>query len=460
MGTTFKLYLTQMKTFISPVIFTLLLITSGTFAQIKNNDHIKDDGTVDYKARAIRNLPLVLKDSVLWNMVSIKDDGLYIYDKSSIYPEFVLYWKEVGHFLRLFYNEDYHSMQKIYKNKGDDPFYLNNWRDFLQYDLGAPISIGGLRVALDPGHFAGNWDEAVQERRYLKVKATELGEPATNPDKSVYEAQLTDFTVMALADTLRRLGAEVHITREPGKSAVGKPFNKWYVEDFQNDLKKAVVNGEITSKQAQVLLAESKPYVFENFYKYLDFVNRSRSINDFNADVTLVIHYNADEDNERFEQRYSRLTNDNFSMVFIPGAYVWGELYKQDARLEMVRLLVSSDLEESERLARLTIKKLSELGVPPIPRENDLMHPKKYCVDSQYEGVYHRNMYLTRSIESPIAYVEALYQDNKKEFPLLLKRDHKVHGVAMPKRCAEVAYKLLENLQDWVKENETLPLIK
>jgi N-acetylmuramoyl-L-alanine amidase len=430
----------------------LLIYTVNLYGQIEPN--------IDYKARAERNIKKLAKDSILLNQVSIKSDGIYMYDRSSTTPEFVLRWKEVGHFLRLCYNQDYYQMLAVYKAKKSQNFSLKDFIDFREYSLTAPNLMSGLRVALDPGHFGGTWEEAMQERRYLKVKPEELGLPASAGDQKVFEAELTEFTTRILADTLRKLGAIVFETREPGKSAVGKSFELWFKEDFEKDLEKYVESGDISPAQARLLQTESKSYVFDNLYKYIDFVQRSRKINAFQPDLTIVLHYNADEDNERYENRYSRLTDDNYSMVFVPGAFVWGELYKPAARLEFLRLLVSPDLEESERLSGFMIDGFKEMGIPAVPKENDLLHPKKYCIESKHEGVYHRNIYLTRAIEGPVSYVECLYQDNRKMFPLLLKRDFKLNGVKMPRICADVAYKLLGSIQKWVKENETIDLVR
>jgi len=422
-------------------------------AQGNGNDYMRDL----YIDRAKNNLEILSKNDYLKKYVNISNAGIELFSSANgSKPEFTLYWFEATDFLKKFHKYSYQDMKRFYDAKGSQRLRLSFARRTTDFWRFTPDKIDELAVAIDPGHFAGSWSEAVQEKKYIKVKGSEVGQ---QEDIKFYEAQLNMATALLLKDTLEKLNVrKVMITRKQGESAVGKPFNEWFKEDFETDTKKLAERGEIPSGLANRLLKFRKPYdAFKYVYSYLDFVNRSRSINAFRPDITLVMHYNADEEGKRKEGGYWPVTDKNFSMVFTPGAFLNNELLKKDARIEFLRLLLSPDLEESNRLAGFIVDEFNErLGVAPVSNDIGSKMLSKVCNFTGKEGVYARNLYLTRAIESPVCYVEALLQDSKEEVVALSDTSVEIGELQTSKRVQEVAYAYLASLQDWMDDNKKL----
>ena len=419
------------------------------------------DQTVEfYQQRVRENIGLLIKDSLLYNNVEVDDKGISLYAVGEgTRPEFTLYWDEIPHFLRLLYNMDYYETLELYNEKGNSPYYLDDIVYFLSHTLNPPTQFNGLKVAIDPGHFAASWQQALQEERYLKIRGEDLG---LDKDLRLYEADLTYGTALLLKDSLEKLGAEVLITRQPGESAVGKGFSEWYETDFEVDLARHVASGDISpGMAAKIKESDNKKFIFETFYKYLDFIGRGRRINEFAPDLTLVLHYNVDEDNHRDARLYTKPTRENYSMAFIPGSFLRGELKKQDARIDFLRLLVSYDLDESYRLAKTIMDNIeNDLGVPAIPKENDLIHAAKYDILTDRQGVYCRNLYLTRAVKGPVVYLEALYQDNIDELKMLSNKKIRIGDYRTSTRCKQVSDALMKSIDAWLLENKGLPFIE
>lgn len=430
------------------IVVVVMHLSSFLFAQ---DDYMRDL----YKQRADSNILLLAKHKSIKDYVKISDLGIEMFPHpAAASPEFTLYWYEAADFLKKFQRYSYDEMRDYYQRKGRQRLnltYAQRVTDFVRF---TPDQIENLSVAIDPGHFAGNWKEAVQERKYVKVKASDAG---TKEDIEIYEAQLNYATALLIKDTLESLNVgRVMITRQAGTSAVGKPFDIWFKEDFVKDTKALIANDEISSAFGNKLIAENKPYpAFKYVYSYIDFVNRSRAINEFKPDITLIQHYNADEYGSRQENGYWPLSDINYSMIFVPGSFMYGELRKMDARIDFLRLLISPDLEESVRLSKYVIKELDKsLGVPPITDsyESDMIADN--CLSVGSDGIYSRNLYLTRSIESPVLYIETLFQDNKDEILKLNDKSVSIEGLKSSYRVKEVAHAYVVSLLDWLEENK------
>jgi hypothetical protein len=63
------------------------------------------------------------------------------------------------------------------------------------------------------------------------------------------------------------------------------------------------------------------------------------------------------------------------------------------------------------------------------------------------EGLYARNLYMTRAIESPVVYGETILQDNSEEFLKLASVDFKKGNIRTSERVNEVALSYFEAIQ-------------
>lgn len=429
-------------------ILTLLLICGSYLVKSQ-----------DYKKIAEDNMRYLVKSESVYDHFKILDDGIYVYArKGSTRPEFKVTWREVPQVIEYFNKYDYWEFIEFYNSKGTTSLHLEE-EQLSREEHKLPVSLTGLKIALDPGHMAGSFKEAVQEKKYIKIEGARIG---ASEDVLFYESELNYATAYIIKEQLEDLGAEVLITRERGKAAVGKSFDEWYAQDFEIDVRNLQANGDLTSGAANYLLSDksNKWDAFRYVYQYMDFLGRSRRINNFDPTLTFIIHYNADEYSTRYDERYWDPSEDNYSMAFIPGAFMEGELLKQDARIDFLRLVLTDNIQQSAHLASKIIDvHQKDLGVPALSKDDgsNTIARSSIAVEGA-PGVFARNLYLTRSVRSPVVYIESLYQDNIKELKRLATKDYRVDGIKTSSRVKEVADAYIKGLMAWLNENNNVQL--
>lgn len=295
------------------------------------------------------------------------------------------------------------------KRKGLPEYCLYFGKDNPEtFSFDRPLS--QARIAIDPGHFGGLF--ARLEERYIEME-------------SIYfdEGTLAFLTALQLKKKLEEKGATVLLTRnEIGKGA--------YTEDFFDWLKN---HPEYWKKNV------SLSTIFIRYYNRLDLRARARLINDFHPDLTLLIHYNA-IDSELSNSLQTKVTKRNFNLVFIPGAFCSGELMNKEDRYHFLRLVCTQDIERSFTIAKKLIQQFTEqLQVPPLKAlKNSGVGNSLVSVD----GVFCRNLCLTRLIKGPLCYGETLVQNNLEEALALSKDGAFIEGIPCPERiiCVAEAY--------------------
>jgi hypothetical protein len=255
------------------------------------------------------------------------------------------------------------------------------------------------KIAIDPGHFGGEYAEL--EFRFL------------NHPKRIEEGTLTFLTAIYLKELLEKEGFEVMLTRDGiGKGAYPLTFFQWL------DL-----NPEIKA------LKKTDGRLFNEFYNSLDLDERAKKINEFAPDITIVIHYNAD-DNE---------TDENFNLMHCPGAFRPKDLVSKESRIDFLRLLVTDNLDESILLCQNIIKEMTlTTSIMPVDCNNkkSYLSYASICVS---KGVFARDLRLTRLIRSPLCYGETLLQNNTQEAIRLSTVDTEINGIPASNRVKEVA---------------------
>ncbi len=293
--------------------------------------------------------------------------------------------------------------------------------------------LAGLRIALDPGHIAGDYPTARLERKSVQIKKDSL--KGVSQNDTIIEGRLTLATALLLKKKLEDVGAIVFITREKDNfSAFGKDFDSWVKEDMKRCLDSAVSQGHISPREKTIYTTKpQRKVIFREFFLQEDLRERARRINAFNPDLTIIIHYNVDEKNEG----WTKPTKKNFCMVFIPGAFMSGRMEKKESRFNLLRLLITSDLAASAEMAGLLCEQFqNDLNVS-LAEPKDAAYLKESCTQAPHKGVYCRNLALTRLISGPVVYGESLYQDNQDEYKLLSVRNFK--NGKIPERVALVA---------------------
>ncbi|WP_157494083.1 N-acetylmuramoyl-L-alanine amidase [Fulvivirga imtechensis] len=412
-----------------------------------------------YKDRVTRNLQFLCKEAECLDNVIVNDKGLYIYPTSQKVnkPEFILYWREMPHFVEMLDKKKTEEIIDILSRKGSHYFYgINNTHvNPAKYPV---TEYKGLKVALDPGHIASNFEEARLEQRYVRAEGKHFNQ---KQHIEFFESNLAYTTCLVLKEMLEKKGAHVMLTHEYGKSAMGINYNEWLQTDYKKDIIHGYKEDWYNREKFEYLMSGQAPdfMLFHDVFRNMDFVARAKKINEYKPNITLVVHYNASEGGKRYGDLYLPPVTENYSMVFIPGSFLGIEIDGQDGldqRFEMLRLLVTHDLEESDVFASNIIKALNdELKVDALPKENNFDFATRFSILSdKSEGVYHRNLYLTRVVRGPIAYSEALYQDNIEEMAKLGKKDFTIGGIKTSSRVKDVAHVYFSAIDQWLQYNQ------
>ena len=280
----------------------------------------------------------------------------------------------------------------------------------------------GFRIALDPGHFGG--DLAFVEDRFIDMlPVCEIGE---REGIQFNEGTLTLLTAKVLKELLESSGAEVFLTRNSlAKGAVDLSFDEWLEKVYQKGKKSEL---DLSSKKKK----------FRSQYNALDLKVRAQKINAFQPDVTLFIHYNSHKAEDK-ETGKTKVTPENYNMAFIGGAFMEGELKQKRDRYEFLRLIVSDDLEKSAILSKFVVEEFQkQLAVGIIGENKETSYLEKSCIQVS-EGVFSRNLALTRLVHGVLCYGESLCQNNEQECLRLNNCEVVIDGIKGPKRVLQVA---------------------
>ncbi|MEN7547209.1 N-acetylmuramoyl-L-alanine amidase [Rapidithrix thailandica] len=391
----------------------------------------------------------LVKDSQVHNFFRIDQRGVAMFasfrDKQLNKPEFFLAWSELEDFKKLIKYADRSYQFELYRAKGTSPFdqsmlmtinILEQNHYFVPVSRDLPLS--GLRIAIDPGHIAGDLDVAKEEGRFVNMKGP------GGKEYSFFEGELNLATAFVLRDSLEKMGAEVMMTRHKGNySALGISFDHWKETKLPEAMKKA---GVANSQLKNQLKNTSASMLYRMYFLRADLDARADKINYFKPHFTVVIHYNADEKNVGWKKPSKR----NFSMVFVPGAYMKHELKTSLDRFDFIRILLSDHIQESVNLSEKVMGEFKTyLKVPPVSTSEEPSYLKVTSLRIN-EGVYARNLRLCRLLNTPICYAEPLLQDNEHELKALDKNNLQKGQIAP--RVVQVANSYYRGIMRYVAE--------
>jgi len=399
---------------------------------------------------------LNLKGSISKDVI-FESDAFHILGPNKV-KEFSIYGSELNVLSAFFENSSTNDQFSLYKFKGTkklskaqlDSIWLN-LKD--EVKLPKPNSnklLQGVKIALDPGHFAANYSESKIEGKFVKL----VSEETRNKDTiTLVEGQLTFMTADLLKRMLEDQGAKVMLTRaKAGYTAFEISYTDWYRFHRFRVLDSLVNIKEITQTECNNYKKLSKNQLFWQFFRDYELVERSRRINNFSPHLSVVIHYNVDDKNAP----WTKTTHRNTSMCFIPGGFNSADLKKDVNKLHFVRLMVSDQVKKSEIIGKHTIHAFQKNLKITTAKQIDTDYLMKNSLVSEGEGVFCRNLILTRYINSPLVYGESLYQDNSIECTLLNNCNYESYNVAVPQRVYQVAKAYYEAVLNYVKD----PLIR
>lgn len=377
----------------------------------------------------------LIKGKYLHNIYSIDSIGIKIfatsYHKKQNKPEFSLTWEEVEIFDKLIRYADKSFVYDIYLNKRDNPLspMVSGVVSILEQNHPKPLGhlenkpLQGFRIAIDPGHTAGDFAMARIEQRYIKIFH----------EKKWYEFAegiLTLATARILKDSLEKYGATVLLTRtKHGHNSDGQTYQEW----LKYRLPQILRNQGLNEKQIADKIKNTPKEFFFEYYSNEDLENRAQKINLFKPHFSIILHYNIDGDNKSC----IKPTEKNYSMTFVPGAYMVGELHSAKDRFDFLRTLLTNHFEESVILSSFVQEAfVKQLNVPAVTEADNPFYLRNSCLKVK-EGIYARNLRLCRLLNSPLCYGEPLLQDNVCELQLLALHNEK-KGIISP-RVVEVA---------------------
>ena len=367
--------------------------------------------------------------------VEVTPDKIVFY-KQPKQAEFILLiedWKKLAALLKAL-PED--SLEKIYTNK-------NLIRDY-KLPTSSPVKktkMSQLKIMIDPGHIAGNMGMARTEQKFLHF--TKQQNATLKQDSiDIAEGLLTFQTASILKNMLEEKGATVALTRKENSTSFGYSYEEWNRKFKKKTLDSLLAIKKITPQKHKQLLQENASAFFISFFKDYELQQRARVINTFKPDLTVIIHYNVDEKNTDWKGPSDK----NFCMTFIPGCLITDNIKSIQGKLNLLRLLLTDDLDESEKIASLVVDQLSQQLAIPIANTTDATYLSKHCMASSSKGVYSRNLALCRMVQTPLVYSECLYQDNEHECYNLCQNTEIVYGIKTNKRvvlAAQSIYKAI-----------------
>lgn len=308
-----------------------------------------------------------------------------------------------------------------------------------------------VRIALDPGHVASNWEEAKIEGHYIENKRENI---------KFYESELTMATALLLKERLEGNGFLVYMTRRWGEGAFGVSYTDWYKREFKRFAANDLTSGIIDSSKYQQLMKASKKEVFESYYRVLDIQERARKINLFKPDISLIIHYNASEfDSDKVNS--APITDFNYSVFFVPGGFTITELSSPTQEHDVFRLVSTNDLDRSIKLANYVSNEFEiNFKVPSLTEQKaerwaqDIPWLNKYVSPTPNPFVLGRNLLLTRLIQGPLVYGEPFLQNNRYFITELNRKDLNVYGLKVSPLIQTAANSYYLGILRYLKEGK------
>jgi N-acetylmuramoyl-L-alanine amidase len=430
--------------FLKLISFAFILLFISVSGYTQNTSNAERINYYNNKAKKYLD-----KKQALSPFYLVNEKGINMYssaqNKANNKPEFHLNWNEIEAFkttLKIYSGDE---LLKIYKSgkmtnvvpdalKSKNPNGIQTKKDNTK-------KLQGLKIAIDPGHTAGDMETAKIEAKCLNFQCvTPKGEKC---NVAISEGILTFATATLLKNELEAQGAEVFMTRTfYGGSAYGKSFDNWLKPANIDSLYKT---GDLSRGQRAKLLNPkiSKSAKFQSVFKNLELQKRSEIINNYQPDFTVIIHFNVDETN----RGWAKPGNKNHNMTFVGGAFMGNDLSSPVKRMEFLRLLVTDDLEKSIALSSSVVNSFENTLNVKTASHKDATYLVKGCLPAA-TGVYCRNLQLTRYIHSPLVYGETLYQDNINECILLNEETDKTKN----KRIQQVADAYFKGILDYVNK--------
>lgn len=394
-------------------------------------------------------------NGALNNSILFEPNAFYLLnDKKE--KEFAVYANEVKVLADFFENSSITEQQKLYKLKGLNKLskkQLDSLVITMNDDSKLPKLTGNkplqnIRIAIDPGHFSSNYEDSKIEGKYVKL----VNEKARKKDTiTLVEGQLTFLTAQVLKSMLEEQGAKVILSRpKENTTAFNQTYADWYKNRRNKVLDSLKQKKELDEDKYKILKQFPKEKLFWAFFRDYELMERAQKINSFYPHVSVIIHYNVDDKNSPWTTASLR----NNSMCFISGAFGSKDIVKTTNKLHFLRLLLGKQVHQSETIGRLTMNSFEKNLKINRAKQSDADYLTKHTLSTNCQGLFCRNLILTRCINSPLVYGESLYQDNHKECNWLSACNYEDYGVKTSERVYLVAKSYYEAILNYFKDPE------
>ncbi|MFO0358622.1 MAG: N-acetylmuramoyl-L-alanine amidase [Sphingobacteriaceae bacterium] len=356
--------------------------------------------------------------------------------------EFTAYAKEIGLLAEVFEHYSPAEQIKFYKNKGNkklskllrDSIYINIDQPAKSVKRDRDKPLQGIKIAIDAGHLASSFTEAMNEQKYLYFLRDSLKNPLDTV--KLFEAELTFKTSMILTQLLEEQGATIFLTRpDITRSTFGCNYSYWFANHKKRVLDSLLSVQKLEAADHKKLMNLPEYNFFWDFFRDFELANRAKLINEFKPDATAIIHYNVDEKNIPWK----KTTQANYTMAFIGGCFTESKMETLESKLNFLRLLFTDQLNRSEKLSHYTVDQFHDNLDIPMACTDDADYLKNNCITLKSHGVYSRQLILCNKINSPLVYGECLYQDNVEESKWLMQNNMDCNGTLTNERVYLVA---------------------
>ncbi len=422
-------------------LFVLCVLSGFSFAQTVQQCKYRFDNYLNFRGS-------------LNNRVQFQTDAIYILDDKGK-KEIAIYANEIELFARFLTNNPYVKQEQLIKFKGVKKLSkakcdsisdkISDKKKKNKYDNKLPLS--GYRVAIDPGHTAVTLTEALIEQKFLYFRKDSINHPYDTI--KIFESALAFNTAQLLQKMLEEQGAKVLLSRsQENYNSFNCTYSQWLINHKTRVLDSLYNSRTLPKAKYTKFIKDNDHDLFWDFFRDFDLNNRAKVMNDFYPHVSVIIHYNVDEKNEPWKQ----ITKKNFTMAFIGGAFTNDNLEKIENKVHFLRLLLTDALNQSEKLAALTVTNFSKNLNIPVAVQFDASYLKDKCLVTKSAGVFSRNLNLCRSVNSALVYGESLYQDNENECEALMKMDVSYKDLKTNDRLLKVAKSYYDAVFKFIKK--------